>query len=175
MKKLPILSIFLLLFALYSCDLGNITTDLKTKFEAVFDIDIPANTVTSVAMTKDVDAESNKDYKDNKDKIKDLQVVTISYVISESTVSDNSNKFTGSIVYSHFDGSNAITLASLTDASLQNGTYSITATEENLNKIAANIRSSGKFKVSLNGAVTSVPVKLKLKVIYDTKLKVSAQ
>lgn len=172
LSSLAILGIFL---TLSSCNLSDVTTNINTKTDKVFKIDIPAGSIKSISIIEDIDISNNDDVQKNKSKIKKYTVIKVSYIILNSNITSTANVFNGKIMFSEIGGSNPTELAAFSNLSLVNSSAAIEATSvsaDNLAKLAQYIENPGKFKIALEGSITDVPAKFDFKVIFDVKLKV---
>lgn len=174
-KKIIRISLAFLAFLFTNCSL--LEQDIDGDLSAILSVYEPKVGVmipyTDVIL---VDATSNKNIKDNLDKIKKWQVTELSYSIMNYS-GDPSVTFSGSIGFSKRSSTLGATItASVTNLNFSsvsdnNKKYKIDLSENDLNTIAGYFESEQGILVYLDGLLSSGQVQLDVKIFAKVRVK----
>jgi hypothetical protein len=125
--------------------------------------------------TEIIDAASDKDIKDNLDKIKDWSVSEITYKIWQFEGSQSTTA-SGSIGFSPISGTTASISAtqspvSLSTVSDNNVKYKVNLTEQQLNTIAGYMKKDQALKVYTFGVLNEAPTSFVVEIFMKVKVK----
>jgi hypothetical protein len=169
MKKLFPFLFALLAIALPSCELLNKVDDVT--FEVKLSLDFPVDEAAvsssskSYVTTQIIDATDNADVAMYKDKIKDVKISKITYVVSDYGPAGSSVNFSNGGLFVVNTGK---TIATATSVALPSVTTEkeLTIDADGINELAELLKNDKMASLQLKGTFSSTPVKFILKSYY---------
>jgi hypothetical protein len=180
-RKTTLFSLLGMLTLLAGCDLFN---DLGTvSFDSTLSEEIvvsESSTGTNVANSKTIvlDATTDPDINQYKDKIKGIKVNKISYQVVSFSATDPVI-LSGTMAFGESTTSSPTVIAAVTSLNLKeaflNGTvYDLTVPQADIDKISALLKDDKAVKIYLNSTLSKTPVSFTIEIILNVTVEADA-
>lgn len=164
-----------------SCDLFDKADDIDfdtTLEETIFIAEEGTGTNVAYSETIIIDATSDPDIEEYKDKIKGFTIKKISYQVT-NFVGASLSTFSGTVAFGDAALATSTVSATITNLNLQqastSGTiYELTFNQTDIDKIAALLLDDKAVKIYLNGTLSQTPASCNVNVVLEVTVKADA-
>ena len=127
----------------------------------------------NIAYETTIDAKSDSDILENLEKIKEYQIESVTFTVTEYNGPDTAN-LSGTLSVGNSAKTFSADIPSLNIKLFADEVYNISLSEEQLDELESILLASNQLKVTFSGSVSEAPLSFTLNVTVKTKVTVDA-